>query len=801
MTTAYACPSCGTALTGGPTCTACGLPLQGPVAARLWQVDRQLGALGAERERLLGRLRSGDLGWESAPAPASALPGATPAPARPHHETSPERVQNTLLTLGAVLLTLAGVVFAAVTYQRLGVVGRALVLLTLTATAGWAPLALRKRRLGASAEAVAGVALALAVLDAVSLRRAGVGDGLDSRTYWLLATTVLAVLAGGYAALVPLQVVRVATVLLAQAPVPLLLTRLEPDVGAVAVVLAAQAAVDLLLAARAPLSRAHRVTALAAALPLTLAALGIALVQLQEEDRSASFGLLAVAGVLALAWWLARDQALQTIAALPVVPLLGAAAVAAVRPELTTDQQPLALVAVSLLALQASALLPQVRRLGPALSALALSAVTLLVEVEAVVDAVGGPFLWLTDPWTRTAGTARAALGPDLAWSGTVVTLVVLAGTAVAVVAAGVLLDRVGPTLPLAGGLVVLAAAALPLGLATSYRDALVLLLAVAVALGAAGFVVPRLVGTAVVGSAAVIAVLACAWALADEEATLVVLPLAAALLAVLSVRAPGVLTGAALLLGSAEVVALGVAEGLADEQVGAWLLAAAAVPVALTFVLRGSHRYGAEAAAAVLATTAVVLATNDAGWLSWTLAGAGLLALAVAVQPDRHAVGVLSALLLSASSWVRLVEADVVSPEPYVAPVAAIALGLGYLRRRSHPTLDTLSAYGPGLTFALLPSLLRSFADDAPTRGVLLLVVCVAVVLVGARTRTRAGLVVGTAVALADALNLVGPYAAALPRWLPLALLGLLLVVLGATYEQRLRDLKRIRDRYEQLS
>ncbi|WP_327412936.1 SCO7613 C-terminal domain-containing membrane protein [Streptomyces sp. NBC_01233] len=36
---------------------------------------------------------------------------------------------------------------------------------------------------------------------------------------------------------------------------------------------------------------------------------------------------------------------------------------------------------------------------------------------------------------------------------------------------------------------------------------------------------------------------------------------------------------------------------------------------------------------------------------------------------------------------------------------------------------------------------------------------------------------------------------AGALPRWVPPALAGLLLLAVGATYEKRLRDARRLRD------
>jgi hypothetical protein len=54
--------------------------------------------------------------------------------------------------------------------------------------------------------------------------------------------------------------------------------------------------------------------------------------------------------------------------------------------------------------------------------------------------------------------------------------------------------------------------------------------------------------------------------------------------------------------------------------------------------------------------------------------------------------------------------------------------------------------------------------------------------------------------VAVVEAVWLLAPYANALPRWLLLGLLGLLLVLVGATYEARLRDLRRLRERFDAL-
>jgi hypothetical protein len=256
-----------------------------------------------------------------------------------------------------------------------------------------------------------------------------------------------------------------------------------------------------------------------------------------------------------------------------------------------------------------------------------------------------------------------------------------------------------------------------------------------------------------------------------------------------------------AALAAGALLAAGGAARELATDQVGGLLLLAPAVLVALTFALVGVRRLAVEVAAAILATTAVVLTTDDAGWLSWSLALAGLIALADALHPDRRMVAAAGGLLLSASSWVRLADAGVVAPEPYVVPLGLVALALGWLRVRQVPATRSLAAYGPGLTLLLVPSLLASLDDETLTRPLLLGAAALVVLLLGAQQRLQAPLVIGGAVLAVDALQLLAPYAAALPRWLTLGAAGLLLVTVGATYEQRRRDVTRLRQRFDALA
>jgi hypothetical protein len=202
-----------------------------------------------------------------------------------------------------------------------------------------------------------------------------------------------------------------------------------------------------------------------------------------------------------------------------------------------------------------------------------------------------------------------------------------------------------------------------------------------------------------------------------------------------------------------------------------------------------------------VTGTAAVVLAAADPGWLSWTLAGLGIVCLAGALRRDRRWLAPAGGLLLAASSWVRLVEAGVSDPEPYVLPLAVVALVLGHLRRRAVPGTGSFAAYGAGLSALLLPSLLAALAGGPLWRPLVLAGVALVVVLLGVRGRLQAPLLIGGVVLAVDALRLLGPHAAALPRWVVLGAAGALLLGVGATYEQRLQDLAGLRARYDALA
>lgn len=836
--TAISCPACAAALTGAVSCPACGLRLTGPDAARLWEVDlallrldAQRGALQAERRSLLASLR-GEAPAPTGPfapppthpfGPGAGVPVGAPA-VRTTPEWTPRRVQNLLLLLGGLLLAVAATVFTAVTYDRLGAGGRAAILLALTAAAAAAAPRLRARGLNATAETVATVALALAALDAYGLRRLGLGADLHDVT-WLAATSgTLAAASGAYAGATRLRLPAVAAVALANTALLLAVVRIEPSVTSTSVLLALIAGLNL--GAVAALVRQDRSPAQGDLLVSTVVtaalvgglALVAALVAVGSDGQEAALAFVACAVLSAVGAVVARPGSLRTaLGALPVLLLTGAAVTLGLD-SVDAHHLPLVAAGMALAALPLAALLPFRDRAGPVCGALVVAAGSAAGVLEHVVSGLAGPATWLVAPWSLPSGAgARAALSPEFAWTGSATVLAVLVVLACVVAGAGLQLDRPEPGAAAAGVLGTVAALLLPVGVDLPYPFALLLLLVLATALLAAADALRTagrpLEGLGVLGAAGAAAGLAALWSLADQGSTLAVLPVVALLLSVAAVR-PGTTTvqavaaGLACLVAGAELAAAGAARDLAVEQVGGLLLLAPLVllvPLVLLSLfglptLDEARRRAVETAAAVLTTVAVVLATPDVGWLSWTLGGAGLLALATALAPDRRLLAPAGGLLLIASSWVRLADAGVDAPEPYVVPLAALALLLGHLRFRRDERVRSMAAYGPGLGLLLLPSLLAALADSGLARPLLVGAAALVVLLVGAQTRLQAPLAFGGGSLAVVALDLLAPYASAVPRWTALAAVGTLLVVVGATFEQRRREIEALRERYDAL-
>ena len=289
--------------------------------------------------------------------------------------------------------------------------------------------------------------------------------------------------------------------------------------------------------------------------------------------------------------------------------------------------------------------------------------------------------------------------------------------------------------------------------------------------------------------------------------------------LAVAHHRRPG-LTGWAggLALGPLGAGAVWSAAALLDLE-GEWSALVVLLALGAWIVLRGladdapggSHPSGWDApvvgaeAGTVLAAgvTAVlgagVLAPVDqqSSWTAVYLTVLGVVSTVVSLtRPERRRVaGWTGGVLLAAASWVRLADIGVESPEPYTLPSAVALLVVGWFHLRRDPRAGTLRAWSSGLGLALVPTLLWVLADPVSVRAFVLGLACLGLVLLGTGQRWAAPFVWGSAVGTALVLRLVAPVALMVGPFLVFAIGGVLLLVIGATWEQRLKDAERLRD------
>ncbi|MCD6639465.1 MAG: hypothetical protein LT071_06080 [Nocardioides sp.] len=204
------CPNCGAALDlSRAACVLCGLSIQGPQAARLWQVDQQIATLRHERAQLItSLLRSSQVGVPVGAGPGHPVPGFPQQPgpyARPHARASAPSAQQLLLGLGALLTLSAALFFGWVVWMIVGIWGQALILVGLTAVAATGAVLATRHRLPAAAETAAVIASGLTVIGlwaAWSLNLAGLQEA-PGFTYAAVAAVVAGLLGLLFDRLVP----------------------------------------------------------------------------------------------------------------------------------------------------------------------------------------------------------------------------------------------------------------------------------------------------------------------------------------------------------------------------------------------------------------------------------------------------------------------------------------------------------------------------------------------------------------------------------------------------------------------
>src|SRR3954449_10236976 len=180
------CPDCHLLLPSSPqVCSRCALPLTGATATELFttlQRADELLTLLRQPAAAAEPARVGSVRTSAAAVSDSLLAGAEPYPAagrrggpqRPTALDSPRlpgaSVPKILLTLGALCLLVAAVTFLAVAWSWLGVGGRTVVLLVLTAAALGGARIFAGRGLRMAGEALTVVGLGLVALDVVGAR-------------------------------------------------------------------------------------------------------------------------------------------------------------------------------------------------------------------------------------------------------------------------------------------------------------------------------------------------------------------------------------------------------------------------------------------------------------------------------------------------------------------------------------------------------------------------------------------------------------------------------------------------------
>ncbi|MFE2052024.1 SCO7613 C-terminal domain-containing membrane protein [Streptomyces sp. NPDC059459] len=812
--------------------------------AELWHLDARRAVLLRRRAWLLDTLRA------ASAAGGGRVHGTVPpvwpvrdAAHRP--ETTAPGVQNVLLVLGGVLLTVAAIAFTLVGWGHMGIVGRSLVLGAVTVGALGAPVPLLRRGLTSTAEAVACLGLALTVLDAYALREV-VLTGTDALTY---AAAASALLAGAWAAygpavsaLVPAAahgdgdgnadqdgtraedrgpgraVLRLPLPLAtATAHLPLLLWALAAGAGAhtVTAALLATAAAGTAVALRAP-ALPVRIVAVVGSLCTGVVGVVSAGLLGWSADGPGTAARSAVLLVLAAAVALVAARSVRepgvAVAAATAAGLCAVAGTGGVLraslPGVWTVPGYLVCGAALLVAVRTP--LDRASRRGLVLASLAVQGLAVLWSVPLVAGTLLGPVTALERPWSGVPRDVRAAVFQDVPWPPDAATVpLVLAAVAGALT---VVARRRAQEWRLAAvGAIVLGWAALlvlpgvlelPYGAGLAAQGALVV-----AALGGAERARRAADGTSPLMLTAMVLALVTSVvlvlvSLASEPVTLGVLVAATLVFGAAAAR-PGFgpfAAPAAFVHATALAGAIGASAGWQPPRTALLVLLVPAV--AALVAARPVGRATAvpvEGAGAAAGLLALALAATDPPMLALVLSLCGLVAAGTALRPDRRPAAHVAAVLLLLATWVRWAAWDVTTPEAYTLPVTVPALVVGFLRRRRDPDLSSWPAYGAGLAVTAVPSLLMTWGDPHWLRPLLLGTAALAVTLAGAHRRLQAPLVLGGTVLALVALHELAPYAAqvvgALPRWAPPALAGLVLLALGATYEQRLRDARRVRE------
>lgn len=206
--------------------------------------------------------------------------------------------------------------------------------------------------------------------------------------------------------------------------------------------------------------------------------------------------------------------------------------------------------------------------------------------------------------------------------------------------------------------------------------------------------------------------------------------------------------------------------------------------------------RLGTELGAALGAVLLIVQAVLNADqrWaaVSVSIIGAALLA-AAADLPDRRWLTLPGALTSALAWFLVLIAAEVTLIEAYTGPLALVAFVAGVIWMIRDGQVSSAAALSVGTSLAVLPSLPQALADPTSLRASLLGLVSVVLLGLGWRFSWRVPYVAGATVLGMLLLVNLWPIAVAVRRWILFTILGLVLLLIGVTWESRVAQGRRV--------
>lgn len=820
------CPDCRSVLPRGvPTCPTCELLVRHPLAIRLF------GTLQTA-DVVLGQLRvvSDEFHAVRAGRPASAVPAGTAAPPPPPPRFGPAgpsgapvhpgppvapappgptrsgvgfaSVPKILLGLGALCLLVAALIFLAVSWSALGVGGRTAVLAGLTLAAGASALLLHRVGLRIAGESLIVVALGMLGLDVLGAGAAGwLGDrpgGVVILVAGLVLTVAGAALGlvrvGGQPRLVAPQVVSGIGLLAAYLGAMdatdhrLVAGHALTVLGVGAVLLARSIGVPVLMWSH--LSAVSVVWLGTAGAALATALLDPDLDQLWIEG--AGWSLLVTAGLMLLPGLVVRERNVLLAGASCAAMIV---TVTVTLPSVDTDAETFGLVALCVAALWVIAMGVLPRPFRAIAVAPSIVGAMILLGLALVTGALA------LARWVEIESVFGSPLDVELRRPDPVTEPLLLVPSLLVIVAFLALLtpDRGRRALTVWAQAATLTAG-VGVAITLASYDVLLALPVAALALSALAGAAFALTATgaraARFGAAAlVLAAMSSIVAAPSSTLTLVVAGLGSLVALGFTVvgrdRVLKVLGG----LTTAPALALAIGAGVDVAAAGA---AWTAIPVLLGVGIVALCLPRLEVEVSAIVTAVVVLpvslatATDAGSFASLWLTVAGCLVSASALlHESRRPVAWAGGVLLILASWVRLADLGVREPEPYTLPLAAVLLAFGLGRMRKDAGVGTAEALLPGLALATVPSLIWVLDDPVSIRALVLGAACLVLAIAGAALRWSAPLLTGAIVGATVVVREIGAYPGEIPKWVWIALAGMLLIVAGITWERRLLELR----------